>query len=187
MSLSPSQHSWRHTGSPANENSREGPSHWECHYDILGSAQTYIPWAWKHTCRCTEPCMYRDVYASVIVAHAYSNWYVMLTNLCMLTHLHMSIAVIAQAVIRGDRSYATSLGSPGAESQRDRDGGREMSFIHCHSPMTQPFLWFTHIPGFSSDEVTFELLHCVLMWLIPVVLVLSVVAHLNILLLVNLY
>lgn len=75
----------------------------------------------------------------------------------------------------------------GAESQHDRDEGREMSFIHCHSPMTQPFLWFTHIPGFSSDEVTLELLHCVLMWLIPVVLVLSAVAHLNLLLLVNLY
>lgn len=46
--------SWRDTGSLANENSREAPSHRECHCNIPGSAQTYKPWAWKqthvHTC-----------------------------------------------------------------------------------------------------------------------------------------
>lgn len=41
--------SWRDMGSLANENSREAPSHRECHCNIPEWAQTYTPRSWKHT------------------------------------------------------------------------------------------------------------------------------------------
>lgn len=157
MSLPPGLHSWRDMGSLANENGRDAPSHRECHYNVPGSAQTYTLWAWKHTHtythRWSEPCTYGDVYAPVSVEHAYSNWYVRLMNLCMLTHLHMSPAVAAPAVIRGDGSYATSLGSPQGRSHNVTGVKAEkcLSFS-CHSPMTQAF-------SLSVAEVTFGLLH----------------------------
>ena len=119
------------------------PTHTQTH------AHTHRQPGNTHTCihayRCIS-CTYRDVYAPVSVEHAYSGWYVRLTNLCTLTHLHMSSAVVARAVMRGDRSYATSLGSPeGAESQRDRGEGREMPFIQpsASNDTTFPSVFFT--------------------------------------------
>lgn len=48
MSLPDRLYSWRDTASLTNDNSHEPPSHWECHCNIPGAAQTH---AWKLGCR----------------------------------------------------------------------------------------------------------------------------------------
>lgn len=138
MSLSSSLYSQRDIGSLTNHRGYEAPSHWECHHSIPGSAQTYILRACEHM-QMSWGLVHRDVYTVLRAAQAYSNWYVRPVNLRMPTHLHMSMAVVVQAVIQGDRSYATAPRlAEGARPQRDSDESREMSFIHCHSPVTQP-------------------------------------------------
>lgn len=108
-----------------------------------------------NTHRCTEPCTYRDVYAPVSDEHAYSNWYVGLVNLRMLTHLHMSWAVVAQAVIRGDRLCHFPQGNcrGGATTWQ-----RCLSFtvtLQWHNLCFCLFC-FSCILVFNSNEVTFE-------------------------------
>lgn len=109
----------------------------------------------KHTHRWTEPCTYGDVYAPVSDEHAYSNWYVGLVNLCLLTHLHMSWAVVAQAVIRGDRlCHFPPRVTAGAGPQRDRDVFHSLSLSNDTTCFC--LFFFRCILVFSSDEVTFE-------------------------------
>lgn len=77
-------------------------------------------------------------------------------NLCMLTHLHMSLAVAAQAAMRGDRSYAASPRvTRGAGSQRDTGKGREMPRIQSSVSNDTTFLSvFVTFLRWGGGEVT---------------------------------
>lgn len=86
----------------SHESSREAPSHRECHCTAPGSARTHAPRAWKQpgTQGCVQPSQRGTCIFKLICQ-----------TLRPLTHLHMSPAVAAQEVMRGDRSYAAAPGS----------------------------------------------------------------------------
>ena len=169
MSLSPSLYSWRDMGSLANENSREAPSQRECHYNIPGSAQTYILCALQHTHTHTHAHTHTDA-----VSPAHTEMFTLQSVLNMHIQTDMSyswicarwhIYIWARLSRAGLWFGVTGLmplpsGHRRAESQRDRSEGREMPFIHCQPPMSQPFaLFLVTFAGFSGGEVTFGLLH----------------------------
>lgn len=128
-------------GSLANENSHEAPSHRECHCTAPGSARTYAPRAWKQpgTQGCLQPSQRGTCIFKLICQ-----------TLRPLTHLHMSPAVAAQEVMRGDRSYAASPGSP--EGRSHHVTGKEME--KCPSFSRQPLM--TQPSSFLRKHTKFE-------------------------------
>lgn len=69
-------------------------------------------------------------------------------NLCMLTHLHTSSAVVAWAVMRRDRSYVASLGSPqgwshnvtGAKAEECPSSSRQSPVTRCVSEVRRRYV-----------------------------------------------
>lgn len=156
MSRPPSLDSWRDMGSLANENSREAPSHRECHYNIPGSAQTYTLWAWKHTrthtCTCTQLC--RALHVGMFTLSQCSTC---IFKLICQTHESVHADTFTYELgCRGqgrDSAWQVLCRFPrvatGAESQRDRGEGGGMPLVQPSVSNDTMCLWVqTFCQGF---------------------------------------
>lgn len=147
-------------GSLANGNSREVPSHRECHYNVPGSAPTYI------LCLGTRTDALSPARSEMFTLQSVVNMHIQTdtpdSGIRARWHISVWAGLSWPKLWLGVTGHAASLGSP----HRRGHNVTVMPFIQCHSPMTEPFFPFCVSCIFvsSSNEVTSEP-----SWLIPAV------------------